>query len=74
VVVAGTSAAIQGERLQKRGGLTPAQRAALMARQMDDGERRARAHFVIDTSGPLEATRAQVRDVLAALAATAGAR
>jgi dephospho-CoA kinase len=73
VVVVTTSPEIQRERLAERLGMTPTQLAALMARQMPDAERRRRAHFVIDTSGPLEATREQVRGVLRALAARAGA-
>jgi dephospho-CoA kinase len=47
---------------------------ALLRRQMTDAEKRARAHFVIDTSGVLDATRRQVGDVLRALAASAGGR
>jgi len=38
---------------------------------MPDKEKRARAHFIVDTSGELDATRAQVRDVKRALAGRA---
>jgi dephospho-CoA kinase len=68
VVVVTTSAKIQRERLAHR-GMDAAAMAALLARQMPDAEKRRRAHFVIDTTGAFAATRAQVRDVLRALAA-----
>jgi dephospho-CoA kinase len=38
---------------------------------MDDAEKRARAHVVIDTGGTLDATRRQVDDLLRALAGAA---
>ena len=34
---------------------------------MADEEKRARAHFVVDTSRGFDAARAQVRDIIAAL-------
>jgi dephospho-CoA kinase len=40
---------------------------ALLARQTPDGDKRAKAHFVIDTDQPLEATRRQVEAVWRAL-------
>jgi dephospho-CoA kinase len=48
-----------------------ARAAALIARQMSDADKRLRAHFIVDTSGALEATRIQVRDVMRALAGRA---
>jgi hypothetical protein len=41
---------------------------------MPDEAKRARAHFIIDTTGPLIATRRQVRDVLRAVSAMAAGR
>jgi dephospho-CoA kinase len=71
VVVVSTTAAVQRERVRARGRMSQAQLEALIARQMSDSEKRRRAHFVIDTGGPLEATRLQVRGILRALSATA---
>ena len=47
--------------------MTEAKFDAILARQLPDAEKRARADFVIDTGGSLEQTRAQVRMVLDAL-------
>ena len=40
---------------------------AILAAQMADVEKRARAHFVVDTSAGLEKARAQVKAILEAL-------
>ena len=37
---------------------------AILAKQMPDAEKRARADFVVDTSRGFDAARAQVRDIL----------
>ena len=42
--------------------------AAILVKQMPDAEKRARADFVVDTSQGLKAARAQVRDILKAVA------
>jgi dephospho-CoA kinase len=67
VAIVSAPAAVQRARLRGR-GLDDAAIDALLARQMTDAEKRRRAHFVIDTGGPLEATRRAVGDVLRALA------
>jgi len=48
-----------------RPGMTEAKFAAILAKQMPDAEKRARADFVVDTSQGFDAARAQVRDILA---------
>jgi dephospho-CoA kinase len=69
VVVVSAPADLQRERVLARPGMDEAKLDAILARQMADAEKRARAHFVIDTSRGLDAARAQVRDVLKRLRA-----
>ena len=45
-------------------GVPQAQIEAIIARQMPDAEKRRRAHYVVDTSGPLEETQAQVARII----------
>jgi dephospho-CoA kinase len=67
VVVVSAPAEVQRARVLGRPGMTEEKFAQILARQTPDAEKRARADFVIDTSGPFENTRAQVRGVLDAL-------
>jgi dephospho-CoA kinase len=67
VVVVTAPAELQRERVLGRPGMTPDRLDAILAQQMADAEKRARAHFVVDTSRGLEAARAQVAAILAAL-------
>jgi dephospho-CoA kinase len=66
VVVVSAPAAMQRDRVMARDGMTQAHFAAILAKQTPDAEKRARADFVIETTS-LEAARAQVQDVIAAL-------
>ncbi|MDP8915780.1 MAG: dephospho-CoA kinase, partial [Pseudomonadota bacterium] len=59
---------VQRERVLARPGMSEAKLEAILARQMPDVEKRARADFVIDTGSGLDAARAQVAWVLAELA------
>lgn len=67
VVVVSAPADVQRQRVLARPGMDEAKLDAILARQMADVEKRARAHFVIDTGHGLEHARAQVREVLAKL-------
>ena len=68
VVVATAPADVQRARMLERPGMTPEKFAAILARQMPDAKKRERADFVVDTSQGLEAARAQVQDILRAVA------
>ena len=69
VVVVSAPADLQRQRVLARPGMDEAKLDAILARQMADAEKRARAHFVIDTSLGLDHARQQVRDVLKRLRA-----
>jgi dephospho-CoA kinase len=58
---------VQKSRVLARPGMTEARFSAILAQQVPDAEKRARARFVIDTGGGLEPARAQVAAVIAAL-------
>ena len=63
---------VQRQRVLARPGMTEQKLQAILARQMSDSEKRARADFIVDTGGELSTTEAQVRDILACLGLTAG--
>lgn len=69
VVVVSAPADLQRQRVLARPGMDEAKLDAILARQMADAEKRARAHFVIDTGKGLDEARHQVRDVLTRLRA-----
>lgn len=68
VVVVTAPAEMQHERVLARPGMTMEKLEAILAKQIPDAEKRRRADFVVDTSQGLEAARAQVRAILAAVA------
>src|SRR5437764_4224075 len=74
VVVVSAPAEVQRARVLSRGGMTPERLEALLARQMSDAEKRARAHFVVDSSRSFDSARAQVHGILRAIAALPGRR
>jgi len=73
VVVVSAPPDVQRARVLEREGMTEAKLDAILARQMSDAEKRARAHFVVDTGKGMEHARAQVRAILATLRAAAEA-
>ncbi|MBA3895635.1 MAG: dephospho-CoA kinase [Sphingomonadaceae bacterium] len=70
--VVSAPADIQRARVLARPGMTAEKLDAILARQMLDAEKRARADHVIDTAGSLDATRARVRALIACLAGSKG--
>lgn len=68
VVVVSAPSEVQRKRAFERPGMTDDKLAAILAKQMPDAEKRARADFVVDTSQGFEAARQQVRDILARVA------
>ena len=68
VVVVSAPADVQRKRAFERPGMTEQKLAAIMTKQMPDEEKRRRADFVVDTSNGFDAARAQVRDILKAVA------
>ena len=68
VVVVSAPAGAQRQRAFERAGMTEERFAAILAKQMPDAEKRRRADFVVDTSKGFDAARAQVREILAAVA------
>lgn len=67
VVVVSAPAEMQRERVLARPGMTPDRLDAILAQQMADAEKRARAHFVVDTSRGLDPAREQVAEIIAAM-------
>jgi dephospho-CoA kinase len=68
VVVVSAPAEMQRQRTMERPGMTEQKLAAILANQTADAEKRRRADFVVDTSQGFDHARAQVRDILKALA------
>mgnify|MGYP001126517112 CR=1 FL=1 len=64
IVVVSAPPEMQRERVLARPGMTPERLDAILAQQMADAEKRARAHYVVDTGRGLEAAREQVAAIL----------
>lgn len=67
VAVVSAAPDVQRARVLARPGMTPEKFAQILARQLPDAEKRARADFVIPTDVSLAETRASVRRILACL-------
>lgn len=72
VVVVSAPPAVQRARVLARPEMSEARLAAILAKQMPDAEKRRRAHFVVDTSGPLAETVRRVAAIRRALRGAAG--
>jgi dephospho-CoA kinase len=72
VIVVSALPDLQRERVLSRPGMTAEKFDQILARQLPDAEKRARADFVVDTSGALDETRAQVRNILTCLGLPTG--
>jgi dephospho-CoA kinase len=68
VVVVSAPPEMQRARALARPGMTEAKFAGLVAKQVPDAEKRRRADFIVDTSQGFDHARAQVRDILRAVA------
>ena len=67
VIVVSAPTEVQRQRVLARPGMTPAKLDAILARQLSDANKRARADFLVDTSISLAKTGRQVDDILAGL-------
>ncbi len=66
-VVVSAPADLQRSRVLARPNMTPEKFEAILAAQMPDAEKRARADFVVDTSQGMEAAKARVDEIMGAL-------
>ena len=68
IAVVSAPPGVQRARVLARPGMSLEKFEKILALQMPDGEKRARADFVIPTGGELSTTEAAVRDIIACLA------
>jgi dephospho-CoA kinase len=67
LVVASAPASVQRERVLSRPGMTEEKFQALLARQLPDVDKRAKAHFVVVTDKGVDHAQEQVRMILATI-------
>jgi len=72
VIVVSAGPDLQRERVLARPGMSELKLEQILARQLPDDEKRARADFVVDTSGTMDETRDQVRNILTCLGLPTG--
>lgn len=74
VVVVSAPPDVQRKRVLARPGMTEDKLDHILARQMPDAEKRAKAHFVVETDKGLDHAFAQVRGIVETLKRRAGER
>jgi len=74
VLVVTAPADVQRARVMARPGMTEEIFHTILHKQMPDAQKRARAHFLVDTSRGFASAEAQVRSILACLAGRPGRR
>ncbi len=67
VIVCSAPPDAQRARVLQRTGMTPQKLEQILARQLSDAEKRARADFVVDTAGTLKESAAQVDKIVESL-------
>ena len=67
IAVVSAPADVQRARVLARPGMTVDKFERILAQQLPDAEKRARADFIIETGGPIERTRDSVRRIIACL-------
>ncbi|HZH52642.1 MAG TPA: dephospho-CoA kinase [Microvirga sp.] len=72
VLVVTAPAPVQRKRVMARPGMTEEKFKAILAKQMPDAEKRARAHFILDTGRGFPSAEVQARSILACLAGRPG--
>jgi dephospho-CoA kinase len=72
IVVVTATPEVQRQRVLARPGMSEDKFAAILAKQMPDADKRARAHFVVDTTHGHASAGRQVGDILRALASRPG--
>jgi dephospho-CoA kinase len=68
VVVVTAPDDVQRQRVMERPGMTAEKMETLIAKQMQDAEKRRRADFIVDSGQGLDHARMQVRQILARIA------
>lgn len=69
IVVVSAPSDVQRVRVLARPGMTEERLASILEKQMPDGEKRARADFIVETDKGLEGAAQQVRDIIRAIEA-----